>query len=173
MQDSDDIPYEEDIIRNQYSVKAWLRYILHKKEKKVPANQMNIVYERALRELPGRQDLKSFFLSNICTCLQLQIVVRLFTATTQASARPVHCRSGLRRREQRVRTSACVYAQGRLLNVNFSPTRFIVFVDATNLVRLLSLPYDPTPSDAHAQDIRSCTARVARHATRSHLADIH
>ncbi|XP_042907950.1 pre-mRNA-splicing factor syf1 homolog isoform X2 [Parasteatoda tepidariorum] len=49
--DDDDVPYEEDILRNQFSVKAWLRYIDFKKE--APKNVINLLFERALKELPG------------------------------------------------------------------------------------------------------------------------
>lgn len=51
-QEEEDLPYEEDILRNPYAVKSWLRYIDHKKA--APKNILNLVYERALRELPGR-----------------------------------------------------------------------------------------------------------------------
>ncbi|XP_061389841.1 pre-mRNA-splicing factor syf1 homolog [Musca vetustissima] len=47
----EDVPYEEEILRNAYSVKHWLRYIDHKA--RAPNNAVNIVYERALKELPG------------------------------------------------------------------------------------------------------------------------
>ncbi|XP_026463495.1 pre-mRNA-splicing factor SYF1-like [Ctenocephalides felis] len=47
----DDIAYEEEILRNAFSVKHWLRYIEHKK--KAPKHIINIIYERALKELPG------------------------------------------------------------------------------------------------------------------------
>ncbi|CAF4120962.1 unnamed protein product [Rotaria socialis] len=53
--DETDILYEEDCLRNQYSVKAWLRYIDHIKEG--PNEKINLVYERALRELPGSYKL--------------------------------------------------------------------------------------------------------------------
>ncbi|XP_074038937.1 pre-mRNA-splicing factor syf1 homolog [Leptinotarsa decemlineata] len=46
----DDLPYEEEILRNPYSVKHWLRYVEHKK---VAPKGVNIVYERALRQMPG------------------------------------------------------------------------------------------------------------------------
>jgi pre-mRNA-splicing factor SYF1 len=52
LQTDDDLPYEEEILRNPYSVKHWLRYIEHKKSG--PQNAINIIYERALKELPGR-----------------------------------------------------------------------------------------------------------------------
>jgi len=51
-QNEDDLPYEEDILRNPFSVKHWLRYIEHKKS--APKHAVNIIYERALKELPGR-----------------------------------------------------------------------------------------------------------------------
>ena len=50
--EEDDLPYEEDILRNPYAVKCWLRYIQHKKD--ASKNVINMIYERALRELPGR-----------------------------------------------------------------------------------------------------------------------
>lgn len=49
------MPYEEDILRNPYSVKHWLRYIEHKKG--CPKGEINIIYERALKELPGSYKL--------------------------------------------------------------------------------------------------------------------
>ena len=51
-QEEDDIPYEEEILRNSYSVKCWLRYIDHKKD--APNKVINLIYERSLKELPGR-----------------------------------------------------------------------------------------------------------------------
>ena len=52
LQEDNDLPYEEEILRNPYSVKSWLRYIEFKKD--APRNTVNLVYERALKELPGR-----------------------------------------------------------------------------------------------------------------------
>ena len=51
-QEEDDLAYEEDILRNPYSVKCWLRYVDHKKDGS--KNALNLIYERALKELPGR-----------------------------------------------------------------------------------------------------------------------
>ncbi|XP_070582113.1 pre-mRNA-splicing factor SYF1-like [Ptychodera flava] len=53
--EEDDLPYEEEILRNPYSVKCWLRFIEHKSEG--PAKAINVVYERALKELPGSYKL--------------------------------------------------------------------------------------------------------------------
>ncbi|OWR44340.1 putative XPA-binding protein 2 [Danaus plexippus plexippus] len=47
----EDLPYEEEILRNPFSVRHWLRYIEHKKA--APKYEINIIYERALKELPG------------------------------------------------------------------------------------------------------------------------
>ncbi|XP_064649238.1 pre-mRNA-splicing factor SYF1-like [Lineus longissimus] len=53
--EEDDLPYEEDILRNPFSVKCWLRYIDFKKG---AANKVvNLIYERALKELPGSYKL--------------------------------------------------------------------------------------------------------------------
>lgn len=52
LKNEEDLPYEEEILRNPYSVKHWQRYIDHLKSTK--SNNLNIVYERALKELPGR-----------------------------------------------------------------------------------------------------------------------
>lgn len=46
----EDVQYEEEILRNAYSVKHWLRYIDHKSS--APARDLNVIYERALKELP-------------------------------------------------------------------------------------------------------------------------
>lgn len=51
----EDVPYEEEILRNPYSIKHWLRYIEHKKD--APKHGVNIIYERALKELPGSYKL--------------------------------------------------------------------------------------------------------------------
>lgn len=51
----EDIPYEEDVIRNEFSVKAWLRYLQHKKE--AAALTRFVLYERALKSLPGSYTL--------------------------------------------------------------------------------------------------------------------
>ena len=60
--EDEDLPYEEDILRNPYSVKSWLRYIEHKKG--ASKLVVNLVYERALRELPGRLVFKSHIQNN-------------------------------------------------------------------------------------------------------------
>ncbi len=51
VQDDDDLVYEEDVNRNPYIMKGWIRYLDYKKE--APNYVRNILYERALRELPG------------------------------------------------------------------------------------------------------------------------
>jgi pre-mRNA-splicing factor SYF1 len=49
-----DLPFEEDILRNPFSVKSWQRLIDHKVQSKAPKAAINLVYERAVKELPGR-----------------------------------------------------------------------------------------------------------------------
>jgi len=53
--EEEDLPYEEEILRNPFSVKCWLRYIEFKKSS--PVKALNLIYERALKELPGSYKL--------------------------------------------------------------------------------------------------------------------
>ena len=52
LQEESDLPYEEDILRHPYQIKCWLRYIEYKST--APKAVINLLYERALKELPGR-----------------------------------------------------------------------------------------------------------------------
>ncbi|XP_046441080.1 pre-mRNA-splicing factor syf1 homolog [Daphnia pulex] len=51
----EDLAYEEEILRNPYSVKHWLRYCEFKKD--APPVVVNLIYERALKEMPGSYKL--------------------------------------------------------------------------------------------------------------------
>ena len=53
--DEEDLAYEEEILRNPNSIKPWIRYIEHKGD--APKNILNLVFERALKELPGSYKL--------------------------------------------------------------------------------------------------------------------
>ncbi|KAI7861600.1 hypothetical protein BDF14DRAFT_1866915, partial [Spinellus fusiger] len=50
-----DIPYEEELLRNPYSLRSWLRYIEHKRNGTLP--ELCFLYERATKELPGSYKL--------------------------------------------------------------------------------------------------------------------
>ncbi|KAF2348832.1 siRNA-mediated silencing protein NRDE-2 [Trinorchestia longiramus] len=72
----DDLPYEEELIRNPYSVKHWLRFIDHKKsclkeeedqqvatsERKYTAQDVHQLYERAVLQMPMSYKLWSQYL---------------------------------------------------------------------------------------------------------------
>lgn len=51
-QDEQDRPFEEELIRNPHNVKSWLRYISMKA--KSPPKVVYMLYERAVKQLPGR-----------------------------------------------------------------------------------------------------------------------
>lgn len=51
----EDLPFEEEILRNPHSLKSWLRYIESRED--APPKVINLLYERALRELPGSYKL--------------------------------------------------------------------------------------------------------------------
>lgn len=55
LQETDDLQYEEELLRNPFSVKHWLRYTEHKKDAK--SDNLNKVYERALLQMPGSYKL--------------------------------------------------------------------------------------------------------------------
>jgi pre-mRNA-splicing factor SYF1 len=55
--EEDDLPYEEDCIRNSYNLKSWLRYIDHKTKSSNNWVAVYLVYERSLRQLPGSYKL--------------------------------------------------------------------------------------------------------------------
>lgn len=57
-QEEEDLQYEEEILRNPFSVKCWIRYIEFKQN--APKNALNLIYERALKELPGRYEVLFF-----------------------------------------------------------------------------------------------------------------
>lgn len=50
--DEHDRPFEEELIRNPHNVKSWLRYVSMKA--KSPPKVVYMLYERALKQLPGR-----------------------------------------------------------------------------------------------------------------------
>jgi pre-mRNA-splicing factor SYF1 len=54
--EEEDLPYEEECIRNPYNVKSWLRYIDHKTKSKNPVS-VYLIYERALKLLSGSYKL--------------------------------------------------------------------------------------------------------------------
>ena len=57
-----DLLYEEDILRNAYSLKYWIRYIEAKA--KAPARQRNLIAERALKYLPRSYKIWRPYLSD-------------------------------------------------------------------------------------------------------------
>ena len=52
LQDESDLPHEEEILRHPFQLKCWLRYLEHKSS--APKAVINLIYERALKQLPGR-----------------------------------------------------------------------------------------------------------------------
>ncbi|GLT44768.1 hypothetical protein SLA2020_186450 [Shorea laevis] len=51
----EDLPYVEEILRNPFSLKLWWRYLIAKSE--APFSNRFIIYERALKALPGSYKL--------------------------------------------------------------------------------------------------------------------
>lgn len=51
MPSQEDLLYEEELLRNPYSLKMWVRYIQARQD--APAKRRYLLYERALKSLPG------------------------------------------------------------------------------------------------------------------------
>lgn len=49
--DEEDLQFEEELLRNPYTVKTWWRYLQQKSD--APSKRRYLLYERALRLLPG------------------------------------------------------------------------------------------------------------------------
>ncbi|CAI0442831.1 unnamed protein product [Linum tenue] len=57
----DDLPYEEELLRNPFSLKLWWRYLVARRE--APFKKRFIIYERALKALPGSYKLWHAYLT--------------------------------------------------------------------------------------------------------------
>jgi pre-mRNA-splicing factor SYF1 len=53
----EDLPFEEDLLRNAFNLKAWLRYIERTSNTQRPHEFIYFLYERAIQELPGSYKL--------------------------------------------------------------------------------------------------------------------
>ncbi|KAJ1676051.1 pre-mRNA-splicing factor syf1 [Spiromyces aspiralis] len=52
-----DLPFEKDVLHDKYNLKNWLRYLDHKHASNASADSLIMVYERAVRALPGSYKL--------------------------------------------------------------------------------------------------------------------
>ena len=58
----DDLPYEEEILRNPFSLKQWWRYLVARAD--APFTKRRVLYERALQALPGSYKIWHAYLLN-------------------------------------------------------------------------------------------------------------
>ena len=63
----EDLLYEEELLRNPYSLKMWWRYIDARKH--VSNRRKYLLYERALRSLPGSYKVRAHRLKPLCMML--------------------------------------------------------------------------------------------------------
>ena len=57
MPTDEDLLYEEELLRNPYSLKMWLRYISARSD--AAPKKRYLLYERALKVLPGSYKVRS------------------------------------------------------------------------------------------------------------------
>lgn len=58
--DDDVVPYEDDVMKNPFNLKSWLRYLAFKSD--ASPNVRYALYERALKLLPGSYKLWAAYL---------------------------------------------------------------------------------------------------------------
>ena len=78
--DEEDLLYEEELLRNPYSLRMWDRYIQARKG--APPKRRYLLYERALRALPG-----SFKVSPLLLKLHLLPLISCSALQSQ----PIRC----------------------------------------------------------------------------------
>ncbi|KAJ2398923.1 pre-mRNA-splicing factor syf1 [Coemansia sp. RSA 2559] len=66
----EDLPFEDEIQRDPYKLRGWLRYVDHKSQ--APARTVNIIYERAVQQLPGSYKLWKSYLDHRTSQLSKQ-----------------------------------------------------------------------------------------------------
>lgn len=106
-----DIPFEEDIVRNPFNVKSWLRFIDHKQQQvkmerpgkmnpntdqhiatKIPLTrgerQLNMIFERAVKELPGSYKIwRAYLTERRRQCVRFPVNSNNYEATNNAHER--------------------------------------------------------------------------------------
>jgi pre-mRNA-splicing factor SYF1 len=55
--EEEDLAFEEDVIRNPYSIKSWTRYLDFKSKNCTNWLPVYLIYERALKQIPGSYKL--------------------------------------------------------------------------------------------------------------------
>lgn len=60
--DDDDLLYEEELLRNPYSLRMWSRYLEARKD--APQKRRFLLYERAIKALPGSYKVHVFMHCN-------------------------------------------------------------------------------------------------------------
>jgi pre-mRNA-splicing factor SYF1 len=55
--EDEDLQFEEDVIRNPYSLKSWIRYVDSKSNSCTNWSSVYLIYERALKQIPGSYKL--------------------------------------------------------------------------------------------------------------------
>ena len=109
-----DLNFEEELLRNPHSLKSWLRYAAYKEDDaKAGAKAVNMVYERALKELPGSYKMWYKYLRlrrkqvSPKDC-DFKAEVTVFVNSGEG---PCHHRPAVRGGQQRLREGARLHAQ--------------------------------------------------------------
>lgn len=140
--DEGDLLYEEDILRNAYSLKYWWRYMDAKKRS--PARQRNVVAERALKYLPGCYKIWHAYLND-----------RREQCRAKAPGHAVH--AGLHAAYERALVFMCART-GSACTGGCRQAWGLTHVGWASALHATSVPWYPAPS-RHASFVISLTHR--------------
>lgn len=88
MPSDEDLLYEEELLRNPYNLKMWWRYIQARTD--APAKRRYLLYERALRALPGSYKVRVMRRCMACVACMCMLQPCAFQASGFISLRPMH-----------------------------------------------------------------------------------
>ncbi|KAJ2870689.1 pre-mRNA-splicing factor syf1, partial [Coemansia aciculifera] len=71
----DDLRFEEEVLREPYKLKGWLRYIDHKRASNSGGRSVTVLFERALKRLPGSYKLWKQYLEHRLSLVQTKNAV--------------------------------------------------------------------------------------------------
>ncbi len=78
-----DLLYEEELLRNPYSLRMWWRYLEARKE--APAKRRYLLFERALKALPGSYKVLPSLHTRSCYCCCCRPTTRAYSALLGSS----------------------------------------------------------------------------------------
>jgi hypothetical protein len=87
--DDDDLLYEEELLRNPYALRMWIRYI--EARKSANPRKRYLLYERALNALPGSYKVRPAAAAGGCRCSGPRLVLPVGLMTQEGTLTAASC----------------------------------------------------------------------------------